>query len=77
MTTDPLTEAEMAALREADQGDRLIKGQVFLWPGARSWEDLWDLDGTVPTWDGLPRTARQDDPVSEPRTRAGRPDGPR
>lgn len=50
VTTDPLTEAEMAALREADAGDRLIKGQVFLWPGAGSWEDLWDVDGTTATW---------------------------
>ena len=53
VTTDPLTEAEMAALGQADQGDRLIKGQVFLWPGAGSWEDLWDLDGTVRTWAGF------------------------
>ena len=53
VTTDPLTEAEMAALREADAGDRLIKGQVFLWPGAAAWEDLWDLDGTVRTWDAF------------------------
>lgn len=50
VTTDPLTEPEMAALREADAGDRLIKGQVFLWPGAGSWEDLWDVDGTTATW---------------------------
>lgn len=50
---DPLTEQEMAALRGADAGDRLIKGQVFLWPGARSWEDLWDVDGTVTTAPGF------------------------
>ena len=50
VTTDPLTEAEMAALAEADAGDRLIKGQVFLWPGAGSWEDLWDVDGSTATW---------------------------
>ena len=53
VTEDPLTEQEMAALRGADEGDRLIKGQVFLWPGARSWEDLWDLDGTLTTADGF------------------------
>jgi alcohol dehydrogenase (NADP+) len=53
VTTDPLTEQEMTDLRGADAGDRLIKGQVFLWPGAGSWEDLWDVDGTVATWDGF------------------------
>jgi diketogulonate reductase-like aldo/keto reductase len=58
VTTDPLTAQEMAALREADQGDRLIKGQVFLWPGSASWEDLWDVDGRVTTGvDFAPRTA--------------------
>lgn len=56
VTEDPLTEAELAALRDADRGNRLIKGQVFLWPGATSWEDLWDLDGTVATWDGDARS---------------------
>ncbi len=45
---DPLTDGEMAALRTAECGNRLIKGQVFLWPDARSWEDLWDTDGTDP-----------------------------
>lgn len=38
----PLTEAEMKAIGEADQNCRLIKGQVFLWEGADSWEELWD-----------------------------------
>ena len=58
VTTDPLTDAEMAALRDADQDDRLIKGQVFLWPGSASWEDLWDVDGTVTTGTGFtPRTS--------------------
>ena len=23
------------------------QGQVFLWEGAKGWEDLWDLDGTI------------------------------
>jgi alcohol dehydrogenase (NADP+) len=44
---DPLTEAEMAILARADKNCRLIKGQVFLWPGARGWEDLWDPDGRI------------------------------
>ena len=46
-TEDPLTDAEMAVLKSIDKNCRLIKGQVFLWPGAKGWEDLWDLDGTI------------------------------
>ena len=38
---DPLTEDEMRAIQEIDRNCRLIKGQVFLWEGAQSWEDLW------------------------------------
>lgn len=52
VTTDPLTPAELHSLRSADCNSRLIKGQVFLWPGATSWLDLWDVDGTIPGWDG-------------------------
>ena len=44
---DPLTDEEMAVLKSIDQNCRLIKGQVFLWPGAAGWQDLWDLDGTI------------------------------
>jgi alcohol dehydrogenase (NADP+) len=44
---DPLTGEEMAALAKADKNCRLIKGQVFLWPGARGWEDLWDPEGYI------------------------------
>ncbi len=40
---DPLTEEEMELIRRADKNCRLVKGQVFLWPGAESWEELWDL----------------------------------
>lgn len=43
---DPLTEEEMEAIRRDDKNCRLVKGQVFLWQGAKGWEDLWDLDGT-------------------------------
>ena len=44
---DPLTEEEMKILKGVDKNCRLIKGQVFLWPGATDWHDLWDEDGTI------------------------------
>ena len=44
---DPLTAEEMEIIRKADKNCRLIKGQVFLWPGADRWEDLWDLNGII------------------------------
>ena len=44
---DPLTDDEMKILTGIDKNCRLIKGQVFLWPGAESWHDLWDEDGTI------------------------------
>lgn len=47
VTEDPLTEEEMEKIRLADKNCRLVKGQVFLWAGAKSWEDLWDLDGII------------------------------
>ncbi|MFU0832340.1 MAG: Aldo-ket-red domain-containing protein [Oscillospiraceae bacterium] len=47
VTEDPLTDEEMAKLKAADKNCRLIKGQVFLWPGAKDWHDLWDEDGTI------------------------------
>jgi len=47
VTEDPLTEEEMEAIRMEDRNCRLIKGQVFLWEGAKGWEDLWDVDGTI------------------------------
>ena len=47
VTEDPLTAEEMEKIRLADKNCRLIKGQVFLWPGAKGWEDLWDMDGTI------------------------------
>lgn len=43
VTEDPLTDEEMESIRLADKNCRLVKGQVFLWPGAEGWEDLWDL----------------------------------
>lgn len=53
--TDPLTAAELEALRSVDRNNRLIKGQVFLWPSAASWLDLWDVDGTIPDDNGYLR----------------------
>ena len=47
VTEDPLTDAEMAVLKTVDKNCRLIKGQVFLWEGAKDWEDLWDIDGVI------------------------------
>lgn len=46
-TQAPLSKEEMETLESLDRNCRLIKGQVFLWPGAKTWEDLWDLDGTI------------------------------
>lgn len=47
VVTNPLTNDEMEAISKIDKNCRLIKGQVFLWEGARGWEDLWDLDGKI------------------------------
>jgi alcohol dehydrogenase (NADP+) len=50
---DPLTPGEMKAIADIDKNCRLIKGQVFLWKSARSWEDLWDVDGIIPGADSF------------------------
>ena len=47
VTEDPLTDAEMESIHRADKNCRLIKGQVFLWAGAKDWRDLWDENGTI------------------------------
>jgi len=44
---DPLTAEEMKVIRTLERNNRLIKGQVFLWPGADSWRDLWDMSGVI------------------------------
>jgi alcohol dehydrogenase (NADP+) len=44
---DPISDEEMQQIAAIDKNCRLIKGQVFLWEEAKSWEDLWDLDGTI------------------------------
>jgi len=48
-TTEPLTAEEMREIAAIDKNCRLIKGQVFLWEGAKDWQDLWDLDGKIAT----------------------------
>ncbi len=45
--TEPLTEDEMRTIATLERGNRLVKGQVFLWPGAHDWHDLWDEDGVI------------------------------
>ena len=47
VTSDPLTDEEMKEIAGIDKNCRLIKGQVFLWKGAKDWEDLWDLNGEI------------------------------
>ncbi len=44
---DPLSEKEMENLKSLDRNCRLIKGQVFLWPGAKDWHDIWDENGII------------------------------
>ncbi len=46
-TEDPLTDEEMAKIATLERGNRLVKGQVFLWEGANDWHDLWDEDGFI------------------------------
>ena len=41
-TQDPLTDEEMELLKKAERNCRLVKGQVFLWPGADDWTQLWE-----------------------------------
>ncbi|HAX53505.1 aldo/keto reductase [Muricomes intestini] len=49
LTEDPLTEEEMAEIATLEKNNRLVKGQVFLWEGAKDWHDLWDEDGVIVT----------------------------
>lgn len=44
---EPLGEDEMRSISAIDKRCRLVKGQVFLWREGQSWEDLWDLDGSI------------------------------
>jgi hypothetical protein len=45
--TEKLTDDEMATIATLERNNRLVKGQVFLWPGANDWHDLWDEDGVI------------------------------
>jgi alcohol dehydrogenase (NADP+) len=45
--SERLTAQDMADIARIDKNCRLIKGQVFLWKENQSWEDLWDLNGTI------------------------------
>ena len=47
MTEDPLTEEEMKTIETLERNNRLVKGQVFLWEGAKDWHDLWDEEGYI------------------------------
>lgn len=47
VVSEPLTDDDMLAISKIDKQCRLIKGQVFLWPTAKSWEDLWDVTGSI------------------------------
>ena len=47
VTTGPLPEEEMSEIAGIDKNNRLIKGQVFLWEGAKDWQELWDIDGQI------------------------------
>jgi len=47
VSEDPLSDGEMEALAGIDRNCRLIKGQVFLWPGSSGWEELWDPEGRI------------------------------
>lgn len=46
-TENLLTDEEMKAMAGIDKQCRLIKGQVFLWPTAKDWNDLWDESGVI------------------------------
>ena len=45
--TEKMTDDEMAVINTLERSNRLVKGQVFLWEGAKSWHDLWDEDGVI------------------------------
>ena len=45
--SEPLSAEDMSAIERLDRNCRLIKGQVFLWKDNQSWEDLWDVNGSI------------------------------
>ncbi len=42
VTSAPLSEDEMKAIKGVEGNNRLSRGQAYLWPGAVSWHELWD-----------------------------------
>lgn len=42
VTEDPLSDEEMASMATLERGNRLVKGHVFLWEGAKDWHEIWD-----------------------------------
>ncbi len=47
VTEDPLTERRDGNHSFPDKNNRLIKGHVFLWKGAKDWHEIWDEDGVI------------------------------
>ncbi|MDR3229749.1 MAG: aldo/keto reductase [Puniceicoccales bacterium] len=47
VSSDPLTEDEMAKIAKIDRRCRFIKGQVFLWGNHNDWRVLWDESGVI------------------------------
>ena len=45
--TEKLSDEEMEIISTLERNNRLVKGQVVLWEGAKDWHDLWDEDGTI------------------------------
>lgn len=48
--SDILTDEDMKLLETLPSDNRLVKGHVFLWDGARDWKDLWDEKGVLEKW---------------------------
>lgn len=44
---NPLSDEEMKLIEGLDRNNRLFKAHVMLWPGAKRWEDLWDINGEI------------------------------
>lgn len=45
-----LSSKEMEIISRLDTDNRLVKGHVFLWNGAKDWRDLWDENGENEEW---------------------------
>ncbi len=42
-----LSNEEMESIKTIEQSVRLIKGDKFLWSGAKDWTVLWDMEGVI------------------------------